>query len=337
MKKHLFFVLFTLCLSACAAQKQAKHSNIVLSLKNVNISAFNPYLVKNDTLQFRLLNTKYYVDCIEKKYPNCDTVYLTQNDIVRYIERPVLQDISTEFERGKIYYLVGESGSGKSTLAMGIAGIEPYRLTAGEILLNGKNISKLSFDERLKHGIYIAMQDYCFLPEDKSISVYDMLKRRYNLVYKKKITDKKLNVIIDSLLIKLELPKEILQQNLNSFYLKTTNYNSEENILQVRLNKRLDVLQMLLLKPQIIIFDEFDSFKLLDFTASVKSVGQKKIIEDFGNIFFIKLSQKGTVFLIITHIYDWELILLPDKYICLEKGKIIYQGNENVLQNIKNR
>lgn len=72
---------------------------------------------------------------------------------------------------------------GKSTLAKIIMGIE--KQDSGQVILDGKDISKKKIDERAKLGIAFAFQQPV---KFKGITVYDLLK----LSAKKKSQEKKL-------------------------------------------------------------------------------------------------------------------------------------------------
>ena len=58
----------------------------------------------------------------------------------------VLKDISFDLDRGQSIGIVGASGSGKTTLLHIVCGLE--NPNSGEVLVNGKEISSLSFDEK---------------------------------------------------------------------------------------------------------------------------------------------------------------------------------------------
>ena len=64
-----------------------------------------------------------------------------QNISFSYDKTPVLKDISYDFEKGKMYCIIGKSGAGKTTLLSLLAGLAIP--TAGEIIYNGKSISKI--------------------------------------------------------------------------------------------------------------------------------------------------------------------------------------------------
>ena len=85
--------------------------------------------------------------------------------------RKILDNVSLKIEDDKFIVITGPNGSGKSTLAKIIMGIEEQ--DSGEILLNGKNITKWSIDKRAKNGISFAFQQPV---KFKGITVYDLIK-----------------------------------------------------------------------------------------------------------------------------------------------------------------
>ena len=64
-----------------------------------------------------------------------------QNICFSYDRTPVLQNISYEFEKGKMYCIVGKSGAGKTTLLSLLSGLAPH--SSGEIIYDNKNVAKI--------------------------------------------------------------------------------------------------------------------------------------------------------------------------------------------------
>lgn len=90
---------------------------------------------------------------------------------VKYSYKSVLNGISLQFEKGKIYSLLGENGAGKSTLAHVICG--DINQTSGKIFLNDKEIYFDSPKNAIEHGICCVHQRPLLAQE---ISIYENLK-----------------------------------------------------------------------------------------------------------------------------------------------------------------
>ena len=85
--------------------------------------------------------------------------------------KTILNDINLTLDDNKFYCITGPNGSGKSTLAKIIMGL--IKPDSGSIIYNGRDITKLSVDERAKLGISFAFQTPVTF---KGLTVYDILK-----------------------------------------------------------------------------------------------------------------------------------------------------------------
>lgn len=72
--------------------------------------------------------------------------------------RKILQNVNLNIGDGETHVLFGPNGSGKTTLLMAIMGFPRYRVTKGSIIFKGKDITKLSLDERARLGIGMSFQ-----------------------------------------------------------------------------------------------------------------------------------------------------------------------------------
>ena len=81
-----------------------------------------------------------------------DPLLLVKNIDVQYGGVPILRDVSTWVDPGKIVGIVGESGSGKSTLIYATLGIlsGEGRITKGSVVFDGKNLLEISPEELRK-------------------------------------------------------------------------------------------------------------------------------------------------------------------------------------------
>lgn len=72
--------------------------------------------------------------------------------------RRVIEDVSLAVFEGDAICVSGPNGSGKSTLLNAIAGLEPARIEAGKVCLEGEDVSKLPAHERARRGLALMRQ-----------------------------------------------------------------------------------------------------------------------------------------------------------------------------------
>ena len=84
-----------------------------------------------------------------------------QNICFSYDRTPVLQNVSYDFEKGRIYCIMGKSGAGKTTLLSILSGLAAP--TGGEILYNGQNVQKMDKYKFRSHYIGVIFQSYNLL------------------------------------------------------------------------------------------------------------------------------------------------------------------------------
>lgn len=87
--------------------------------------------------------------------------YLEGNNLVAsYGVVPILHECSVGVEKGELAVIVGPNGAGKSTVMRVLLGmLEP---TSGSVTLDGKDISMLSTQDRINHGL-------AFVPQTKNV------------------------------------------------------------------------------------------------------------------------------------------------------------------------
>lgn len=207
--------------------------------------------------------------------------------------RKILDNINLEIDLGKFIAITGPNGSGKSTLVKIIMGIE--KPDSGEVLLDGKNITNLSIDERAKLGISFAFQQPV---KFKGITVYDLLK----IASKKEMT----KIEACEILSKVGLcAKEYVDREVNGS-------------LSGGELKRIEIATVALRGAKLTIFDEPE--------AGIDLWSFNNLIDVFVNMREII---KGTT-LIISH--QERILNIADEIILMKSGKIAEIGkSEDIL------
>ena len=190
-------------------------------------------------------------------------------------ERQVLANVSFFLKRGEVVGLMGPNGGGKSSLAMTIIGNPGYRVVEEDnpsIILEGKELIDKRIDERVRAGIFLGWQSPVAIP---GVSVFALCKSAYEAVRGKVSSVVKFKKELESLALRVGLTKEHVARNVND------GFSGGEK-------KRLELLQLILLKPKMAIIDEIDS--------GMDKAGQELFAEIVG-----ELSQHGTAFVVVTH------------------------------------
>jgi Fe-S cluster assembly ATP-binding protein len=225
-------------------------------------------------------------------------------------EKPILKGVDLEIKTGEIHALMGPNGSGKSTLASVLLGHPAYRVTGGSVVLNGKDILSMGTHERAREGLFLAFQYPIELP---GVTVGKFLKRAVEI---KERTGSKLNVSayisgLRETLSFLEMDQQFINRYLNQ------GFSGGEK-------KRMEILQLLMLKPSLAILDETDSG--LDIDAL-------KIVAKGIN----SLRGDGFGALIITHYKRILNYVKPDYVHVMYNGSIVASGGSELVETLEDR
>jgi Fe-S cluster assembly ATP-binding protein len=217
----------------------------------------------------------------------------------------ILRGIDLTVNPGEIHAIMGPNGSGKSTLAHVLAGRPGYEVIAGEVLYEGKDLLKMSPEERAREGIFLAFQYPVEIP---GVSSTYFLRAAFNAIRKHRGLEE-----LDAMDF-LALLKE-----------KTKLVEMEQGILNRPINegfsggekKRNEILQMAILEPKLAILDETDSG--LDIDAL-------KIVSNGINA----LRSKDRAILVITHYQRLLNYIVPDYVHVLVDGRIVKSGGKDL-------
>jgi len=231
--------------------------------------------------------------------------------------KEILKGVNLKTGPGQVHAIMGPNGSGKSTLAYTLLGHPKFKVTKGDILLDGKSILNLKPDERAKHGIFLGFQ---YPTEVSGVGFSHFLRTSYNSLSKALqgddrevfITVREFQKYLKDNLKKVGLPEEFLSRYLNE------GFSGGEK-------KRSEVLQMAVLKPKIAILDEPDSGLDID---AVQSVAQA----------ISEVSTNDATVIIITH-YARILKFLKklDFVHVFANGKVMKTGDASLADELEKK
>ena len=223
-------------------------------------------------------------------------------------DKKILNNFNLVIKPGEIHAIMGPNGTGKSTLSRVILGDENYTIINGDILVDGNSILKLETSERAKLGIFLCYQNPISIDgitnsefirtalnenRDKPIGLYEFIKD------------------MESNIKSLSMNNDMMHRNLNS------GFSGGER-------KKNEVLQIKMLKPKFIIFDELDSG--LD-------VDSLKIVCD--NINDYLKDNPDTSVLLITHYTRILNYIKPGFVHMMKDGTITLNGDYKLAEKIE--
>lgn len=216
---------------------------------------------------------------------------IVSNLQVKNGEKVVLSDVSVIVKNGEIVVLVGLNGSGKTTLARALAGDPGLIVSSGQATLNEVDLLKLPVNQRFGAGLFVSFQNPVELPH---ITVVSFLKA----VYFNQPANSFENFAdeLDKNLQLLNLPVSFLERVMNQ------DFSGGEK-------KRLELLQLLLLKPKFAILDELDSGV------------DKESLALFARIIANLAQEEKIGFLVISHYQKFMDLLSPAKVVTLKEGR----------------
>jgi Fe-S cluster assembly ATP-binding protein len=213
-------------------------------------------------------------------------------------DKEILKGLDLALEEGKVHVIMGPNGAGKSTLSKAIVGHYDVEVTDGEINYKDKNLVELEPEERALEGVFLSFQNPVEIPGVNNayfLRTAVNAKRKYE--GKEELNAAEFLRLMRKYAEEIGLKKELLNRSLNE------GFSGGEK-------KRNEILQMLMLEPDVIILDEIDSGLDIDALRDV-SKGINSLRDD-----------KRT-FLIITHYSRILEYVKPDFIHVLKNGKIV--------------
>jgi Fe-S cluster assembly ATP-binding protein len=256
---------------------------------------------------------------VTDKQPPNDRDLVIRDLVVAPVAKPeqhILQGIDLTVATGEVHAIMGPNGSGKTTLAYALMGHPAYLVKSGEILWKGRDLRKLSPDKRSRLGLFLAFQYPTAIP---GLSVASFIRSALNA--KLQGIDK--NPDID--------PTDSVKGGVsmrdfrNKMREKMAMLRMDEGFATRYVNegfsggekKRLEMLQMAVLEPEMAILDETDSGLDIDALRIVAEGVNAMLNPDLG-------------VLLITHYQRLLNYIKPDYVHVLAEGRIVKSGRKEL-------
>jgi Fe-S cluster assembly ATP-binding protein len=225
----------------------------------------------------------------------------------------IVKGVDLEVGVNEVHAVMGPNGSGKSTLSYAIMGHPAYEITEGRILLDGEDVTELAANERAQRGLFLAFQYPHAIP---GVTVTSFMRSAINSVRKAR------NGGVDSPIPIPEFRTELLAQmdrlkvsrELASRYINDGFSGGEK--------KRVEILQMAMLKPRMAVLDETDSGLDID-ALRVVAGGVKELVGP----------EMGA--LVITHYQRILDYITPDHVHVFVDGRIVESGGPELAKQLE--
>jgi Fe-S cluster assembly ATP-binding protein len=227
-------------------------------------------------------------------------------------DKEILKGLDLEVGRGEVHALMGPNGSGKSTLANSIMGHPGLEVTDGTISFAGEDVTEAAPDERSRAGLFMAFQYPGAVP---GVTVAKYLRMIVNAKREAQgepeIKLKDFARTTQEAMELMDIPRDFSSRYLND------GFSGGEK-------KRMEMLQMALLKPRIAVLDETDSGLDIDALRTVADGVNRFAGPDMG-------------VLIITHYQRIRHMVEPDRVHVMFEGRIVKEGGPELVGELEEK
>ena len=226
--------------------------------------------------------------------------------------KEILKGLNLGVNEGEIHAIMGPNGTGKSTLAAAITGREGYEITEGEIWYKGKNITKMSPEDRANEGIFLSFQYPVEIP---GVSIQNFMRTAVNAKREYQGLPPMSMIEFNKMMKQKQAMVEITEKLQNRYV--NVGYSGGEK-------KKNEIFQMAMLEPNLAILDETDSG--LDIAAL-------RIVANRVN----QLHNDTNAFIVITHYQRLLDYIVPDFVHVMYDGKIVKSGDKKLALELEDK
>lgn len=219
--------------------------------------------------------------------------------------KEILKGVNLSIKTGEVHAIMGPNGTGKSTLSSVVMGQPKFKVTSGDITLDGESVLPMPVDERARKGIFLAYQ---YPVEVNGVTNSDFIRSAMKAVSGKDVSLFNFIRNYEKACEELKMPEDLAHRYLNE------GFSGGEK-------KRNEILQMKMLHPKFAILDEIDSGLDVD---ALRIVGQ--------NVSNMVDEHLGC--LLITHYERLLDYIKPDFVHIMINGRIVLTGGHELIAKI---
>ena len=231
-----------------------------------------------------------------------------ENVHVKIEDKEIVKGVSLTIRPGEVHAIMGKNGSGKSSLSNALAGHPAYEISSGTAFLDGKNLLEMSADERSRAGLFLAFQYPVVIP---GVTVANFMRTAL-----KAHRGQDADMSDFRKLFRAEMKELGVSPDFATRYLNDGFSGGEK--------KRIEILQMAMLKPKVAILDETDSG--LDIDAL------KKVAEGIN-----RFHSDQTGILLVTHYQRLLDYVKPDFVHVMIGGQLVKTGGPELALKLEER
>jgi Fe-S cluster assembly ATP-binding protein len=226
--------------------------------------------------------------------------------------KEILKGLGLDVEKGRIHALMGPNGSGKSTLANAIMGHPSLEVTEGTITYKGEDVTEAAPDERARAGLFMAFQYPVAIP---GVTVSKYLRMVINAQREARgeqpVKIREFSKTAQEAMELVNIPRDFSSRYLND------GFSGGEK-------KRMEILQLAMLRPEIAVLDETDSGLDID---ALRTVAEG--VNTFAG--------PGMGVLIITHYQRILHLVKPDAVHVMFEGRIVKEGGPELVAQLEEK
>ncbi|MCR4717773.1 MAG: Fe-S cluster assembly ATPase SufC [Lachnospiraceae bacterium] len=199
-----------------------------------------------------------------------DKILEVKNVYANVEDKEILKGLNLSVKKGETHVIMGPNGAGKSTLGNVLMGNPTYDVTKGSVKFMGENITGEDADKIAKLGMFMTFQNPIEVP---GITLSNFIRSAYQNKMGGRIRIFEFKKKLKAAMEKLNMDPEYADRDLN------VGFSGGEK-------KKAEILQLLMLKPELAILDETDSGLDVDSVRTV-SAGVKAYKEETGGALII--------------------------------------------------